>query len=298
MAGVSLLALLDDIATLLDDVAVLSKVAAKNTAGVLGDDLAVNAEQVSGVRPERELPVVWAVAKGSLLNKVILVPAALLMSLYAPWLITPVLMLGGTYLCFEGAEKLYEWIAHKPKECSSQERLSHLNLSKEDLLALEKDKIKGAIRTDFVLSAEIVVIILGSVADTNFTNQVIVVAGLAVFFTLAVFGLVAAIVKMDDVGLYLVEGQAAGRNGRVSGWLGRGLVNAAAPLMHTLSVVGTIAMFLVGGGILVHGWAWLYHWLEPLTSLWAMLANMGVGVITGLVVLGLITAIKKLRTLG
>jgi predicted DNA repair protein MutK len=298
MAGVSLLALLDDIATLLDDIAVLSKVAAKNTAGVLGDDLAVNAEQVSGVRAERELPVVWAVAKGSLLNKVILVPAALLMSLYAPWLITPVLMLGGTYLCFEGAEKLHEWIAHKPKEFSAQERLNHLSLSKADLLALEKDKIKGAIRTDFVLSAEIVVIILGSVADTSFTNQVIIVSGLAVFFTVAVFGLVAAIVKMDDVGLYLVEAQAAGRKGRVSGWLGRGLVNAAAPLMHTLSVVGTIAMFLVGGGILVHGWAWLYQWIEPLTSLWAMLANMGVGVITGLVVLGLITAIKKLRTLS
>lgn len=298
MAGVSLLALLDDIATLLDDIAVLSKVAAKNTAGVLGDDLAVNAEQVSGVRAERELPVVWAVAKGSLLNKVILVPTALLMSLYAPWLITPVLMLGGTYLCFEGAEKIHEWIAHKPKEFSAQERLNHLNFSKEDLLALEKDKIKGAIRTDFVLSAEIVVIILGSVADTSFTNQVIVVAGLAVFFTIAVFGLVAAIVKMDDVGLYLVEGHAAGRKGRVSGWLGRGLVNAAAPLMHTLSVVGTIAMFLVGGGILVHGWTWLYHWLEPLTSLWAMVANMGVGVITGLMVLGLITAIKKLRTLS
>jgi len=201
-------------------------------------------------------------------------------------------------LCFEGAEKIHEWIAHKPKEFSAQERLNHLNFSKEDLLALEKDKIKGAIRTDFVLSAEIVVIILGSVADTSFTNQVIVVAGLAVFFTIAVFGLVAAIVKMDDVGLYLVEGHAAGRKGRVSGWLGRGLVNAAAPLMHTLSVVGTIAMFLVGGGILVHGWTWLYHWLEPLTSLWAMVANMGVGVITGLMVLGLITAIKKLRTLS
>jgi len=298
MAGASLLALLDDIATLLDDIAVLSKVAAKNTAGVLGDDLAVNAEQVSGVRAERELPVVWAVTKGSLLNKLILVPAALLMSLYAPWLITPVLMLGGTYLCFEGAEKLHEWIAHKPKESSPQERLSQLSLSKSDLLALEKDKIKGAIRTDFVLSAEIVVIILGSVAGTSFTNQVIIVAGLALFFTIAVYGLVAAIVKMDDVGLYLVEAEKAGRKGRLSGWLGRGLVNSAAPLMHTLSVVGTIAMFLVGGGILVHGWAWLDHWLEPLTSLWAMLANTGVGVITGLVVLGLITAIKKLRALG
>ncbi|MFQ3210811.1 MAG: putative DNA repair protein MutK [Candidatus Paceibacteria bacterium] len=298
MAGVSLLALLDDIATLLDDIAVLSKVAAKKTAGVLADDLAVNAEQVSGVRAERELPVVWAVAKGSLLNKLILVPAALLMSLYAPWLITPVLMLGGTYLCYEGAEKLHEWIVHKPKESSAQERLDHLSLPKIDLLTLEKDKIKGAIRTDFVLSAEIVVIILGSVADTSFTNQVIVVAGLALFFTIAVYGLVAAIVKMDDVGLYLVEAEKAGRNGRVSGLLGRGLVNAAGPLMHALSVLGTIAMFLVGGGILVHGWPWLHHWFEPLTSLWAMLANSGVGVITGLAVLGLITLITRLRALG
>ena len=298
MAGVSLLALLDDIATVLDDIAVLSKVAAKNTAGLLADDLAVNAEQVSGVRAERELPVVWAVAKGSLLNKLILVPAALLMSLYAPWLMTPVLMLGGTYLCFEGAEKLHEWLLHKPKESSPQERLEHLSLPKVDLLSLEKHKIKGAIRTDFVLSAEIVVIILGSVANTSFANQVIVVAGLAIFFTLAVYGLVAAIVKMDDLGLYLVEAEKMGSKGRISGSLGRGLVNAAAPLMHTLSVVGTMAMFLVGGGILVHGWPWLHHWLEHLTSLWSTLADMGVGVITGGVVLGLIMLLKKLRALG
>ena len=298
MAGVSLLALLDDIATVLDDIAVLSKVAAKNTAGLLADDLAVNAEQVSGVRAERELPVVWAVAKGSLLNKLILVPAALLMSLYTPWLMTPVLMLGGTYLCFEGAEKLHEWLLHKPKESSPQERLEHLSLPKVDLLSLEKHKIKGAIRTDFVLSAEIVVIILGSVANTSFANQVIVVAGLAIFFTLAVYGLVAAIVKMDDLGLYLVEAEKMGSKGRISGSLGRGLVNAAAPLMHTLSVVGTMAMFLVGGGILVHGWPWLHHWLEHLTSLWSTLADMGVGVITGGVVLGLIMLLKKLRALG
>ena len=298
MAGVSLLALLDDIATLLDDIAVLSKVAVKKTAGVLADDLAVNAEQVSGVRAERELPVVWAVAKGSFLNKLILVPAALLMSLYAPWLITPVLMLGGTYLCFEGVEKLHEWITHKPKASSSEERLNHLSLSKVDLLALEKDKIKGAIRTDFVLSAEIVVIILGSVSHTSFTNQVIVVSGLAIFFTVAVYGFVAAIVKMDDVGLYLVEAEQAGRKGRISGWLGRSLVNAAAPLMHTLSVLGTVAMFLVGGGILAHGWPWLYQWIEPLSTLWATLANTGVGVIAGLVVLSAITLITKVRALG
>jgi predicted DNA repair protein MutK len=298
MAGVSLLALLDDIATLLDDIAVLSKVAAKNTAGLLADDLAVNADQVSGVRPERELPVIWAVAKGSFLNKLILVPAALLMSLYVPWLITPVLMLGGAYLCFEGAEKLHQWVAHTPKKSSPQERLNHLSLPKVDLLTLEKDKIKGAIRTDFVLSAEIVVIILASVASTSFTNQVIVVTGLAILFTIAVYGLVAAIVKMDDLGLYLVETATVSGKGRFFGWLGRALVNAAAPLMHTLSVVGTIAMFLVGGGILVHGWPWLHHWLEPLTSLWALLADAAVGVVTGLLVLGFITLIKKWRAVS
>jgi predicted DNA repair protein MutK len=165
-------------------------------------------------------------------------------------------------------------------------------------LALEKDKIKGAIRTDFVLSAEIVVIILGSVSNTSFTNQVIVVSGLALFFTVAVYGFVAAIVKMDDVGLYLVEAEQAGRKGRISGWVGRGLVNAAAPLMHALSVLGTMAMFLVVGGILAHGWPWLYQWLEPLSTLWATLANTGVGVIAGLVVLGVITLITKVRALG
>ena len=295
MAGVSLLALLDDIATLLDDVAVLSKVAAKNTAGLLADDLAVNAEQVSGVRPERELPVVWAVTKGSFLNKLILVPAALLMSLYAPWLMTPVLMLGGTYLCFEGAEKIHGWFLHKPTASSPQSRLQHLSLPKDDLLHLEKDKIRGAIRTDFILSAEIVVIILDSVAHTSFTNQVVVVASLAIFFTLTVYGLVAAIVKMDDVGLYLVKGEKVGNKGPISGFLGRSLVNAAAPLMRTLSVLGTIAMFLVGGGILVHGWPWLYQWLEQLSSLWSILAEMGVGMITGSVVLGLIMLLRKLR---
>jgi len=295
MAGASLLALLDDIAVLLDDIAVLSKVAAKKTAGVLGDDLAVNAEQVSGVRAERELPVVWAVAKGSLLNKVILVPLALLMSLYAPWLITPVLMLGGTYLCFEGAEKLHEWVAHQPKTTTASDRVNQLRLSKDDLLALERTKIKGAIRTDFVLSAEIVVIILGSVAHTSFTNQVIIVSGLSLLFTLGVYGLVAAIVKMDDVGLYLLEGEATGSSNRFSVWFGHGLVNAAPPLMKTLSVVGTLAMFLVGGGILAHGWPWLHHWIEPLTTWWTQLANMGVGLLAGALVLAIITLLKTMR---
>ena len=204
-------------------------------------------------------------------------------------------MLGGTYLCFEGAEKIHGWFLHKPTASSPQSRLQHLSLSKDDLLHLEKDKIRGAIRTDFILSAEIVVIILDSVAHTSFTNQVVVVASLAIFFTLAVYGLVAAIVKMDDLGLYLVEAEKVGNKGPISGFLGRSLVNAAAPLMRTLSVLGTIAMFLVGGGILVHGWPWLYQWLEQLSSLWSILAEMGVGVITGSVVLGLIMLLRKLR---
>jgi len=220
------------------------------------------------------------------------------MSLYAPWLITPVLILGGTYLCFEGAEKLHEWVVKKPKATSPDERLNQLSLSKDDLLTLEKGKIKGAIRTDFVLSAEIVVIILGSVTDASFTKQVIVVSSLALIFTIAVYGFVAAIVKMDDVGLYLVEEERAGRKGTISGWLGRSLVNAAAPLMRGLSVLGTIAMFLVGGGILVHGWPLLHHNLEHLSSLWATLANMGVGVTLGVAVLLGFTLIKKLRALG
>ena len=207
----------------------------------------------------------------------------------------------------KGLKKLHGWVSPKPTPTSPQTRLKQLSLSKPELVALEKHKIKGAIRTDFVLSAEMVVIILGSVFATSFTNQVIVVSGLALFFTLGLYGLVAAIVKMDDVGLYLVEAHNAGRKGRLSGWLGQSLVNAAALLMHTLFVVGTLAMFLVGGGILTHGWPWLRHWLEPLASVWSTLANMGVwstlanmgvGVLTGLLVLGAVSLLKQLRARG
>lgn len=262
MAGSNLLALLDDIATLLDDIAVLTKVAAKKTAGVLGDDLALNAEQVSGVRAERELPVVWAVAKGSAVNKLILVPAAIAISAWAPWAIVPLLMIGGVYLCFEGIEKL----AHKFLHPKAEDDAAHAEMiraaaqSAADLLAFEKDKIKGAIRTDFILSAEIIVIALGTVKDAALGTQIAVVSGIAVLMTVGVYGLVAGIVKLDDAGQHLVQ---ANPQGGLKRTIGQGLLKAAPYLMKTLSVVGTIAMFIVGGGILVHGipaaQEWLHH---------------------------------------
>jgi predicted DNA repair protein MutK len=249
MAGSSLFALIDDIASILDDVAAMSKVAAKKTAGVLGDDLALNAQQVSGVRAERELPVVWAVAVGSLKNKAILVPAALAISAFAPWAITPLLMVGGLYLCFEGFEKIAHSLLHADEEQQHKSELSSALANPEvDLVALEKDKIKGAIRTDFILSAEIIVIALGSVAEAAFTQQVTVVVGIALVMTVGVYGIVAGIVKMDDAGLYLSQ-----RGGAAVRALGRVLLSAAPKLMKLLSVVGTAAMFMVGGGILTHG---------------------------------------------
>jgi len=249
MAGTSLLALIDDIATILDDVALMSKVAAKKTAGVLGDDLALNAQQVAGVRAERELPVVWAVALGSLKNKAILVPAALAISAFAPWAITPLLMAGGLYLCFEGFEKIAHGLLHKDEEDRHLGELADAVSDPDvDLVALEKDKIQGAIRTDFILSAEIIVIALGTVADAGFAQQVTVVAGIAVVMTVGVYGIVAGIVKMDDAGLYLSR-----RGGSAVRALGRVLLAAAPKLMKLLSVVGTAAMFMVGGGILTHG---------------------------------------------
>ncbi len=255
MAGTSLLALLDDIATVLDDVALMTKVAAKKTAGVLGDDLALNAEQVSGVRAERELPVVWAVAKGSMKNKLILVPAALLISAVAPWAITPLLMVGGAYLCFEGFEKLAHKFLHGKTDVEAERAATVQAISDPavDLVALEQEKIQGAIRTDFILSAEIVVIALGTVQDAAFAAQVAVVAGIAVIMTVGVYGLVAGIVKLDDAGLHLVKDDAAHAWAGFKRALGRGLLHVAPYLMKTLSVVGTAAMFMVGGGILLHG---------------------------------------------
>lgn len=248
MAGSSLLALIDDISTVLDDVATMTKVAARKTAGVLGDDLALNAQQVSGVRAERELPVVWAVAKGSLVNKAILVPAALLISAIAPWLVVPLLMLGGLFLCYEGAEKLLHKLLHRHDEAGKQARLQALADPEVDLVAFERDKIRGAVRTDFILSAEIVAITLGTVAAASFVDQVVVLSGIALLMTVGVYGLVAGIVKLDDAGLYLSQ-----RGSTFAQACGRGILRLAPWLMKALSVIGTAAMFMVGGGILSHG---------------------------------------------
>ncbi len=255
MAGTSLLALIDDIATVLDDVALMTKVAAKKTAGVLGDDLALNAEQVSGVRAERELPVVWAVAKGSMKNKLILVPAAILITAVAPWAITPLLMVGGAYLCFEGFEKLAHKFLHGPAETEAEhaEQIQALSDPAVDLVALEKEKIRGAIRTDFILSAEIVVIALGTVQNAAFATQVAVIAGIAIIMTVGVYGIVAGIVKLDDAGLYLVKSSENTAGPSFKRILGKALLQVAPYLMKALAVIGTAAMFLVGGGILVHG---------------------------------------------
>ena len=250
MAGASLLALIDDIASVLDDVALMTKVAAKKTAGVLGDDLALNAQQVSGVRAERELPVVWAVGVGSLKNKVILVPAALAISAFIPWAVTPLLMIGGLYLCFEGVEKLaHRWLHGADEgEAGHAGELAALADENVDLVAFEADKIQGAIRTDFVLSAEIIVIALGTVADKPFALQVAVLSGIGLIMTVGVYGIVAGIVKMDDLGVYLLQ-----KPGALARGIGRGLLLAAPKLMKSLGVIGTAAMFMVGGGILTHG---------------------------------------------
>lgn len=290
MAGSSLFALIDDIATLLDDVAAMTKVAARKTAGVLGDDLALNAQQVSGIASERELPVVWAVAKGSFINKLILVPLALAISALAPGLVLPLLMIGGLYLCFEGVEKL----AHKFLHPAAEDEAHHAELMNAladpaiDLVAFERDKIKGAIRTDFVLSAEIIVISLGTVAGAALTSQLAVLSGISVIMTVGVYGLVAAIVKLDDAGLYLSRKPGAGQQA-----LGRLLLATAPKLMKTLSVVGTAAMFLVGGGILVHGIpggeATVHHLAESAGSIGgavlAPLLNGVIGVVAGAVAL-------------
>lgn len=261
MAGASLLALLDDIAALLDDVSVMTKVAARKTAGVLGDDLAVNAEKVTGVAADRELPVVYAVFKGSLVNKVMLVPAAIVIAAVADWLITPLLIAGGLFLCFEGFEKLWHHISHSAAERhEKQEKLrQQLEDPATDPVKLESKRIKGAIRTDFILSAEIIVITLGIVGDASLAVRASVLASIALLMTLGVYGLVAAIVKMDDLGLYWIQSEREGVLGSTLRLLGRGLLILAPRLMRVLTVVGTAAMFLVGGGILVHGISYLHH---------------------------------------
>jgi predicted DNA repair protein MutK len=292
------LVLIDDIAAVLDDVALMTKMAAKKTAGVLGDDLALNAQQVSGVRAEREIPVVWAVAKGSFVNKLILVPTALLISAFAPWAVTPLLMLGGAYLCFEGFEKL----AHKFLHSKVEDHAEHAQLVKAvadpaiDLVAFEKDKIKGAIRTDFILSAEIIAITLGTVADAPLTQQVIVLSGIAIVMTVGVYGLVAGIVKLDDLGLWLTQ-----KPGQAARSIGGAILRAAPYMMKSLSVIGTAAMFLVGGGILTHGVPVVHHWIETVSQsaggmAWLVptLLNGVAGIIAGAVVLAVVSGVGKL----
>ena len=300
MAGSSLLTLIDDIATLLDDVSAMTSVAArktavaaKKTAGVLGDDLALNAEQVTGVRADRELPVVWAVFKGSVVNKSVIVPCALLLSAFLPWLIIPLLMLGGAFLCYEGFEKVAHKLLHSPSEdeAAHQERLDAIRNPEVDMVAFEKQRIKGAIRTDAILSAEIIVIALGTVKDSPMSIQVTVLTAIAVLMTIGVYGLVAAIVKLDDVGLHLIEQASEAKQA-----IGRLILRLAPKLMKTLSIVGTAAMFLVGGGILVHGAPFLagtLHHLEELvqgiagfTALVGMAFNAVVGVIAGGLIVG------------
>ncbi|MGR1217602.1 DUF808 domain-containing protein [Metapseudomonas otitidis] len=302
MAGASLLTLIDDIASVLDDVSLMTKVAAKKTAGVLGDDLALNAQQVSGVQAERELPVVWAVAKGSAVNKAILVPAALLISAVAPWLVTPLLMVGGAYLCFEGFEKLaHKWLhSAEDDEKAHAEHVDALAKSDVDLVTFEKDKIKGAIRTDFILSAEIIAITLGTVSESSFAVQVAVLVGIAAIMTVGVYGLVAGIVKLDDLGFYLVRKASATAQA-----IGRGILRAAPYMMKALSVIGTAAMFLVGGGILTHGSPAahepIHHLAEAAGSMGVAvptLVNGVVGILAGAVVLMGVSLVKKVLGKG
>lgn len=271
MASSSLILLLDDIATLLDDVATLTKVATKKTAAVLGDDLAVNAQQVSGVSAERELPIVWAVAKGSFLNKLILVPSALAISYFIPWLIIPLLLIGGLYLCFEGFEAVWHYLFHKKEVTEHKKDLKNAVMDEKiDLLAFEKEKITGAIRTDFILSAEIIVISLGVVSSKSFLIQVGVLSTIAILITVGVYGLVAGIVKIDDFGLYLTR-----KKNSLQQSIGNWLVSAAPILMKGLTIFGTLAMFLVGGGIFTHNLEWLHHLAVQATQTVANLPSVG-----------------------
>ena len=309
MAGTSLLALIDDIATVLDDVALLTKVAAKKTAGVLGDDLALNAQQVAGVKADRELPVVWAVAKGSLVNKAILVPAALAISALAPWAVVPLLMLGGAFLCYEGFEKL----THKFLHSRDEDTAHHAELVQAasdpalDLVALEKVKIKGAVRTDFILSAEIIVITLGTVAAAPFMTQVSVLTGIALIMTVGVYGLVAGIVKLDDGGLYLSQRTGDAYSARALRAFGGGVLTAAPWLMKGLAVAGTAAMFLVGGGILIHGIPGAHSWIKGSADVMAPVPVIGgalqwltpvmldgvTGILAGALVLALVSGARR-----
>ncbi|MBX2879921.1 MAG: DUF808 domain-containing protein [Granulosicoccus sp.] len=311
----SLLTLLDDIASILDDVAAMTKIATRKTAGVLGDDLALNAQQVTGVRAERELPVVWTVAKGSALNKVFLVPVALLISAVAPWLITPLLMLGGLFLCFEGIEKLTHKFFHREEaEEKKKQLLEAVANESVDMVAMEKDKIKGAIRTDFILSAEIIVIALGTVSAATFSVRVATLIAISAIMTIGVYGLVAGIVKLDDAGLHLSQPKDGSTPNPLSASLGKAILWFAPILMKFLSIVGTAAMFIVGGGILTHGLHWLAEGIHDAASgisalpvfadikgigtlaeqLTTTLLNTAVGIVAGLAAFALYSLVKKL----
>jgi predicted DNA repair protein MutK len=308
MAGSTFFALIDDIAAVLDDVSVMTKLAVKKTAGVLGDDLALNAQQVAGVKADRELPVVWAVARGSLKNKAILVPAALAISAFIPWAVTPLLMLGGAFLCFEGFEKLaHKYLPHGEEHPEHHETAATAP-DEVDPVAYEQDKIKGAVRTDFILSAEIIAITLGTVAGAPLQQQVTVLVGIALIMTAGVYGIVAAIVKLDDGGLYLLRTAGASGFGRFKAALGRVILAAAPKMMRSLSVIGTVAMFMVGGGILTHGLPFAHHGIEAATATVATWPAVGgvlgvlapavldalFGVVAGAVVLAAVEAAKRI----
>ena len=310
MPGASLFTLFDDIASVLDDVALMTKVASKKSAGVLGDDLALNAEQVSGVRAERELPVVWAVAKGSFINKLILIPVALALSAFAPWAILPLLMVGGAYLCFEGFEKL----AHKFLHSDAEDEASHAKLvhalddSSVDIVAFEKDKIKGAIRTDFVLSGEIIIITLGTVVDAGFIRQLAVLTSIGIIMTIGVYGLVGLIVKLDDIGFYLKRDQVENKFDMIKHKIGNGFLAFAPRLMKSLTVIGTAAMFLVGGGILTHGIHFLHDPIVKFSESLSAIALIGgvlsflvpslvdaiLGILAGALVLGFVLIYQRI----
>ncbi len=312
MAAGSLLTLLDDIATLLDDVSVLSKVAAKKTAGVLGDDLALNAEQVTGVRADRELPVVWAVFKGSALNKLIMVPAALFLSAVFPWIITPLLMLGGAFLCYEGFEKVAHRFLHPPAEDREEhaQRVKAVANREVDMVQFEKQRIRGAIRTDAILSAEIIVIALGTVKDAELAVRIGVVSLIAAVITVGVYGLVAGIVKLDDVGMHLMEKTGESRMAALQRRFGEMILSFAPVMMKTLSVLGTAAMFLVGGGILVHGVPLLAIWQHDVADLAheipvaadlfsgiaSIIFNGIAGIIAGGVLVGAHSLVKRIKS--
>lgn len=305
----SLLLLLDDIATILDDVSVMTKVAAKKTAGILGDDLALNAQQVTGVNSNRELPVVWAVAVGSFINKAILIPIALLLSSFAAWAIEPLMIAGGTFLCFEGCEKiLHKWLHPQEAKEQAKAHVAQVVDPSVDLVAVEKSKIRGAIRTDFILSAEIIVITLGAVSSAVFATQVCVLIAIGLLMTVGVYGLVAGIVKLDDLGLWLIQTPPEKSLALLRARIGHGIIGAAPYLMRFLSIAGTAAMFLVGGGILVHGIGPLHHWIGSvqeslgsiervggaLSLLTGMLFNAVIGIVAGAIVLMVVNAVKSL----